>query len=278
MKFKPKINRGFSKAPINDLMESELNQFNINYRNSPISREQEFRSFSIAWLCTFFTDYISPVNIQRVHSFVDQTMDEEDYNSFGWFRIPALQAATYKLTSESRYRDHLLKQLSCGQASFRELMMISTAFITPEISFQNESLRSSTLVNIERVQGYYEENIILRLCTEGSSRDKQEWLRSLEKAHDKKYMNPFIKKLMKGSSNYKCDFFAHYFIQIKTYILFKLLSFLSKKDSFGAYEGKVDGEDIMKNLYEAEKQHPLTNYYIDLSYLKNKPIGLFKGK
>lgn len=256
---------------INDFIESELLEFSENYRVRPIPREQELRAFSIAWLCTFFTKWISQENIKRIHSFVLDAQKEKDYEIHGWYRIPALQTATFKLTNDEYQLDNLLRKLSCDQGDLRELMVTSTAFISTDISFDNRTLLSSTQHNVEKVHGLHGENIILCLCTKGDAQEKMKWLSSIKHIHpDYKPLADFISNLLVGPQQLNCSYFATQFAEIKTYLLFKMLSRMASFEYIRPeeQEQKVIYREVMNHFYESEKSHPLSDCYIDLSYLK----------
>jgi len=262
---------------INDLIESELNHFIEYYRVPSIDRVQDLRALTIAWISTFFQEQIDSDNIGRIHTFVEKVMNESDYMSHGWYRIPALQATSFLLTRDDKHLEGLLSNLSCGQSSHRTLIMISTTFIVPLVSFHNETIRSSTMTNINNLQWYYEENIILRLSAKGTVDDKKRWLNSLKKNNKEQVVN-FVNDLLEGSSAFRCVFFGQQFSKIKTYIIVKLLSQLSSGHITKVNDVKYEDLGIIMKFQDAENQHPLTGCSIDLSFLKEEPFGLFKSE
>jgi len=251
---------------INEYIHQELNNFVKNYRNPQITKKQELRSLSIAWFSSFFPDHVSFNNSEMIHTFVETALCERDYDSFGWIRIPALEASSYKLTGDINHLHSMLNKLSCEQSRFRDLMMISAAFVVQSINFNNEILNNATMTNINRRQFYHQENIILRLCTEGDANDKKRWLYQL--MNDNDYLADFIKELLKGALIHNNDFFFRQFSEIKTYVLFSLLDFINSYRSNVPQAHNNEIRTFSMKLRNYEEKHPLTNTSIDFSYLR----------
>lgn len=257
-----------SKQLINGFIKSELELFKKHFDESPVPDIQDERSLTIAWLCYFFKDSISKENSFAIIQFVDKVVSKENYNTHGWYRISALQAASFTLTANIFYANSLIQHINCGQAWARGLILESVSIICPLLSFNNELLKKTTESNMKYSHGLYEENIILYLSTKGSAEEKLKWLQYQIKLNEKDYQRKFLLGLKKTGSLYQSGFFVRIFNKAKSYLIFKLLS----QPTLAEVQQKLfdDVEISFNDLTALEAKHPLNDYYIDLSFLTNE--------
>ncbi|MFH5884694.1 hypothetical protein ACG2F4_10310 [Halalkalibaculum sp. DA3122] len=259
---------------INGFLETELAAFNDQYREADSLSSQYRRSFSIAWVCYFLEPWVSDSFKKALSAFVSNVMDEEDYDTFGWQRIPSLQAASFLLTANEEHRDDLLKHISCGQSTVRPFMIRSAALIAPLLSFNNKYLKRAAEKNIEVIHGYYEESTVLYLCTDGDREQKKRWALTFKKKARAQQVEAF-QRFFEENKDYRNTFFADEFAEAKSYFIFKLFSnpVLSKYQSAGE---PFNPSENFSSLTEKENKHPLSKAHIDLSCLKKEKTGLFK--
>jgi len=256
-----------SNQLINGFLESELELFKKQFYESPVPEIQDDRSLAIAWLCYYFKDNVSSENASAIIKFVDEVYSSENYSTHGWDRISALQAAAFILTSDIFYANSLIQNIDCEQCLARGFIIESASIICPLLSFDNNQLKEATENNIKYSHGFYEENIILYLSTNGSREEKVNWLEHQISVDEKDYHKKFLNDLKSAGRLNKSGFFVRTFNKAKSYILFNMLS----HPSLAEFQPKLfdDVEIEFNNLTELEKRHPLNDYYIDFSFLTN---------
>jgi hypothetical protein len=254
-----------SKQLINGFIKSELELFKKQFDESLVPEIQDERSLAIAWLCYFFKDCVSRENSLAIIQFVDKVDAMDNYNTHGWYRISALQAAAFILTSDIYYANSLIQHIDCGQGWARGFIIESASIICPLLSFNNEHLKKATETNIKYSHGRYEENIILYLSTKGTAEEKVKWLENQISLDENGYHIKFLNNLKTAGRLNQSGFFVSTFNKVKSYVIFKILStpFLLK-DQPNLFE-EVDIS--FKELTALEAQHPLNDYYINLSFL-----------
>lgn len=257
-----------SKQLINGFIQSELELFKKQFDESPVPEIQDDRSLAIAWLCYYFMESVSNENSSAIIKFVDDVYSRDNYSTHGWFRVSALQAAAFILTSDIYYSNSLIQHIDCGQGWARGFIIESAGIICPLISFDNPQLKEATETNIKYSHAYYEENIILYLSTKGKSEEKIKWLEFQISIDEKDYHKEFLNRLKSAGRLNQTGFFVRTFSKAKSYLIFKMLS----RPSFAEIQPKLfDETDINFNaLTDLEKKHPLSDYYIDLSFLNNE--------
>lgn len=254
-----------SKQLINGFIKSELELFKKQFDESPVPEIQDVRSLAIAWLCYYFKESVSNENSSAIIKFVDDVYSRDNYSTHGWFRVSALQAAAFILTSDMYYANSLIQHIDCGQGWARGFIIQSAGIICPLISFDNQQLKQATETNIKYSHAFYEENIILYLSTKGESEEKIKWLEFQISIDEKDYHKEFLNRLKSAGRLNQTGFFVRTFSKAKSYLIFKMLS----QPSFAQVQPKLfDETDINFNaLIDLEKKHPLNDYYIDLSFL-----------
>lgn len=257
-----------SNQLINGFIKSELELFKEQFYEGPIPTIQDERGWAIAWLCYYFKNSISSENISSIFNFVNNVYSSDNYNTHGWLRISALQASAFILTSDIFYANSLIQHIDCSQSLSRGYVLRSAGIICPLLSFDNQLLRTATETNIKSSHNYYEENIILYLLTNGSREEKVNWLEYQISIDEKNYHKKFFDSIKKSGKYYKSGFFVNTFNKAKSYILFKMFS----QPSVDMFQPKLfdESEIDFYKLAEVENKHPLSDYYIDLSFLSNK--------
>lgn len=257
-----------SKQIINGFIQMELELFKKDFNEDPITEIQEIRSLSIAWVCYYFKEAISNENIESIRDFVDYVYSMENYNTHGWIRISALQASSFILTSDIFYANILIQHVGCGQSWARGFIIESTAIICPLLSFQNQYLKKATEQNLLYSQVYYEENTILFLSSTGSPDEKKEWMKTQLVEDTKEDHREFYRVLIKEGKYNNSGFFINAFNKAKSYFIFKIMS----EPKMIEIETTLfdDLELNFSDLFEKGKSHPLNDYYIDLSFLRDE--------
>lgn len=254
-----------SKQLINGFIRTELELFKNQFNQPSVPEIQEDRSLAIAWLCYYFKDIVSSENASSIIEFLDEVRFSDNYDIYGWYRIPALQASAFILTSNIYYAKLLIQNISCTQSWAREFIIKSAGIICPLLSFDFYHLKEVTELNIINSHFFCKENILLYLSTNGSLEHKISWFEhqiSIVEHDDQKKLLNSIKK--EGRFN-NSMFFVSAFNRTKSYIIFKMLCHPSL---YELQPTLFDNVDIAFNeLAELEKIHPLNDYYIDLSYL-----------
>ena len=249
---------------INGFFHSELEQFKNNYSEQPIEKIQDTRGLAIAWVSYYFKELVSDENISEIKKYVNSLMYKEGYNTVGWSRLPALLVAAFILDNNTSLRDNLLETISCGQSLDRLYIIRSAAILCPLLNFNNEILRKGTEFNIKHSHGWFEENTVFYLCSKGEREQKKEWLQKMKMRYSK-YHSEFFETLFKSGKYYKNSFFLETFNTAKSYFLFKILGEPTK----AIYQPQMFSPEKLtfNSLIEKEKAHPLSDGYIDLSFL-----------
>lgn len=260
--------RNISRQIINGFIKSELEIFKTRFEEERVPGIQDDRSLSIAWLCYYFKDAITSSNALAITNFVDEVHTRDDYRLHCWYRISALQAAAFVLTSNTYYADKLLCNVSCGQGWARGFIVESASIICPLLSFDNRYLRRAVELNLKYGQIYEKESVILYLATRGDSKEKRNWLEQQIKISDKDRHIEFLSKLKDTNRYYKSGFFVKAFSNAKSYFIFKLLC----EPRFVKVELELFDRVLLnyEELNNKELSHPLNNQYIDLSFLEEK--------
>ena len=259
-----------SKQLINGFIQTELELFKKDFDESPVPEIQDIRSLSIAWVCYYFKEVISNKNIESIRDFVDTVYLMANYNTHGWFRISALQATAFILTSDIDYANNLIKDICCGQGWARGYIIKSTAIICPLLSFQNAYLKKATEYNLMHLQAYDEENAIMYLLTSGTPDEKKEWIKTQLIEDIKENHKKFYSELTKRYNKYHTGFFVNTFNQAKSYFIFKIMC----ETNIIEIETTLfdDIELNFLDLYKKEKAHPLNKHYIDMCFLSDENI------
>ncbi len=259
-----------SKQLINGFVESELKLFKNQFNEKSYPEIQDYRSLAIAWVCYYFKDSINNENSFAIIQFVDDVYSKDNYNTHGWYRISALQAAAFILTADMHYASSLIQHIGCMQGWARGFIIESVGIICPLLSFDNKHLKKATETNIKYSHGLYEENIILFLSTKGTAEEKLNWLENQISIDEKDYHKEFYMKLKTTGKYYQCGFFVSIFNKAKSYFIFKLMS---KPTLIEIQPGLFDSTEInFEKLNQKEKEHPLADFYIDLSFLNTKQL------
>ncbi|HNM69595.1 MAG TPA: hypothetical protein PKG57_08045 [Flavobacteriales bacterium] len=257
-----------SKQLINGFIKSELELFRKQFDESLVPEIQETRSLAIAWLCYFFKNSVSSDNSSAIIQFVDYVDSKENYNTHGWYRISALQAASFILNADPSFAASLIQHIDCGQGWARGFVLESASIICPLLSFDNEQLKKATETNMKYCHGLYEENVLLYLSTKGRGEEKLKWLEDQISLDEKDHHRKFLIGLKADGGLNKSGFFVRSFNKAKSYLIFKLLSHPFREEVQPELFDNV--EISFKELTYREEKHPLNDYYIDLSFLAKK--------
>jgi hypothetical protein len=256
-----------SKQLINGFIQTELELFKKQFDDSPVPNMQEERSLAISWVCYYFKDSITYENKSAILDFVNDVYSRDNYCTFGWFRISALQAAAFILTSDIFYANSLIQHIGCGQGWARAYIIESAALICSLLKFDNQYLKKEIELNIKYAHFFYEESTILYLSTNGSASEKKHWLDQISMSIVFEHQTIFFNKLKKSGTLYQSGFFIRSFSTAKSYFLFKILSQPILLDIQPSLFDEMDVD--FNNSVQLEKDHPLSDYYIDLSFLGN---------
>jgi hypothetical protein len=194
-----------SKQLLNGFVKTELELFKKQFDESPVPEIQDVRSLAIAWICYYFKDSITKENSSAIIQFVDNVYSRENYNTHGWLRISALQAAAFILTSDTYYANSLIQLIDCSQSLARAFIIKSAGIICPLLSFNNQYLKEATEKNIENSHLFYQENIILYLSTKGTAVEKINWLEYQIRIDEKYYHKMFFDGLKTAGKLYPSD-------------------------------------------------------------------------
>ena len=283
------MNGDNSKQLINRFIKAELEQFKRQFYALSVPEIQDVRSLAIAWACYYFKEFIESDTSSAIVEFVDEIHARDDYSTYCWFKISALQAAAFLLTSEVYYANSLIRHISCEQGWARYFILQSASIICPLLSFNDMHLKKATEFNIEHSHGYYEENIVLYLSTKGSSAEKRNWLEHQIAIVETDYHKRFYMELKTAGKRYASGFFVEIFNKLKSYLIFKImtqpsvggtqLSLFDKSEFDFVKRANKETQLTLFDRSESgfvkfakmEQAHPLNNYYIDLSFLKDDP-------
>lgn len=215
------MNLNLTDTIVNFVIATELEQFKQDFNVAPIPATQNISSLAIEWLCFYCKENVSIENKNGIVNFVDHVMQNKDYNTVGWSRIPALLAASYALTKNEYYIKDLLNNLSCHQSSNREFICKALSIICKILPFDNEYFQESVLTNMQKHQGLDNISVILLLNSNGETEAKEQWLKETFESETLK-SNTFLSDLLSGKP-YKEDFFQKALSEVKSYILFRIL-------------------------------------------------------
>lgn len=268
MKEMNQVKINISNQLINGFIASELELFKNQFGESPVPEIQDRRSLAITWLCYYFKSIITPKNTAAIKRYVDKVFSMDDYSHNGWYKIPALQAAAFILTSDTHYEKLLINQIDCKQTSTRMFILKCVGIICPLLSFDNRLLQTVTEENLKHNHFYREENVILYLLTKGTTEQKRGWLNEQILICTDEAGKKFLTELKAQNHFYKSSFFLKTFNEVKSYIIFKI------------FTEPIPGE-VQPNLFNEieidfsevanlEKTNPLNDYYIDFGFLKNE--------
>jgi len=257
-----------AKQLVNGFLQRELTLFKNQFNENPVLEIQDNRSLSIAWVCFYFSELITTETANLITNYVDEVYQTENYTTHGWFRISSLQASAFIITGNLHYANSLFQHLDCGQSWARGHIIASSAIICPLVKFPNEYLQKATEANLKYSHGMDEECTILYLCTVGSSVEKQNWLSQQIEINTKEYHQRFFKKLQTSDNLYISEFFIRAFDKAKSYFLFKTIC----EPNFIEVQSQLfdDAAVRFEQLLKTEKEHPLSDVYIDLSFLKTE--------
>jgi len=256
------------KQLINGFIEAELNEFKKLVNEALVPDVQDIRSLSIAWLCYYFRESISHENRNKIVKFVDRANNSSNYKSRLWYRVSALQAAAFILTTKIEYANALLRHISCGQGWARAFILQSAGIICPRLSFRNEILEIVTERNMEFLHFYYKENIALYLFTKGTADEKLQWINYQIKINKREEQIKFLEGLKSYSCTFETGLFLQIFSRIKSYIIFKIFSNPELVEVQPMLFDKVERDYI--TIERLEENHPLSTYYLDFSFLEKR--------
>jgi hypothetical protein len=258
----------YAKQLINGFLQRELVLFKNQFNESPVPEIQDSRSLSIAWVCFYFKELITTETAKQISDYVDEIYQIENYTTHGWYRISSLQASAFILTGNKHYANSLLQHLDCGQSWARGFIIESAAIICPLLKFQNTFLQKSTESNLKYIHGMDEECTILYLCTVGTLEEKQNWLSQQIEINTKEFHQRFFEILQTSGKLYKSEFFIRAFDKAKSYFLFKTIC----EPTFIEVQPQLFDDTAVRfeQLLKTEKEHPLSDVYIDLSFLKTE--------
>jgi hypothetical protein len=214
------MENNYSVSIINGFLDSALKAFKLQYNYSPISAQQDIRGLSIAWTSYIFKEYIESKIKADIASFVTTIMEQDDYIYSGWYRVAALQAASFILTGNIHHRDSLLANISCMQSIHRPFILKSAAMCCPLIEFENPIIKEATVCNIKASHSHFEENLILYICTNGTTEAKKKFISELRSSFPKyeKFFDQFTMHNILTNG-----YFLETFSEAKSYFLFSIL-------------------------------------------------------
>lgn len=253
-----------TKQIINGFIQTELELFKKQFDDSLVSEIQDDRSLAIAWVSYFFKELVSIENRAAIENYVTEIHHRDNYKTQGWYRIAALESASFILSNNTAHRDTLLNHISCGQSWARSFIIESAGIICPLLEFSNDYLRESTELNIKFSHSCDEENTVLFLCAKGTVIEKQNWLKSMMVTEKDCHLN-FFEGLITNGKLYQTGFFVRAFNKAKSYFIFKILTepVLAVQQPELFDEIKITFDDLIA----LEKKHPLNDFYIDLDFL-----------
>ena len=261
------MNRSIPKQLINGFIETELELFKKQCDESPFPEIQEYRSFAIAWLCYFFKDFITKENSSEIIKFVDDVYDRKNYRFHGWYRIPALEAAAFMLTSNDKYANKLVSHIACEQSWARRFVIESAGIICPLLYIDNQYFKKATEKNIEYGHSLTKENLILYLSSNGPVKEKINWLNHQVSIANGMFFGEFFKELEVSGYLIQTGFFIDIFSKSKSYLIFKILSKLSLLRIQPDLFTETAPLHNFENLFKIERTHPLSDCYIDFKFL-----------
>lgn len=258
----------YAKQLINGFLQRELTLFKRQFDESPFPEIQDRRSLSIAWVCFYFSEMITTETTIQITDYVKDVYQSENYTTHGWYKISSLQAAAFILTNDIHYANSLVQHMDCGQGWARGFIIESAAIICPLLTFQNTYLQKATEANLKYSHVFDEDCTILYLCTVGSSEEKQNWLNQQVEIETKENHKRFFEKLKTSGELYKSEFFIKAFDKAKSYFIFKTIC----EPAYIEIQPQLfDNAPIgFEQLLRKEKEHPLSDVYIDLSFLKTE--------
>jgi hypothetical protein len=254
---------GVSKAIINGFLEREIENYINDFNITPVSIRQEQRGLAILWICYQFKPLISITHIQRVIEFVDNTYKSSNFNYFGWYRIPPLESIAFLFTNSETYTINLIQNIACGQSWARGFFIECVSIICPLFYFENTLLRNATLFNLKYRQQYFNESMILCLSTIGDADIKKRWIK--DKVVNTRGLASFYDELLVGHGKYNSSFFLNMFNQLKSYIIFNLIS--DPSQLFGEPTLFDELDCSFEDFTKMEHGHPLNKDYFDFGYL-----------
>lgn len=260
---------------VNGFLEDEFSTFKQNYRAKALANDQVNSSLSMLWVCRFLQPFVDTTFGKRVEEFVEEEMQADDYRHYGWNRISSLQAISYLLTGNKDHLNDLVQHVSCHQSTLRPIILRSCGIIIDDISVKNNQLKDAVEYNLEHSHGYYKESTLLYLCTKGDWKDKKRWFLEARKRYGE-YHNEFFEKLMVKNTFNKNNFFLQSISDAKSYFIFKSLTNPKLSDhQTELLSSDASAKQLFQALISEEKKHPLSGYYIDLSFLGEEKFGLF---
>jgi len=256
----------YIKQIVNGFIESELKIFN-QYFNEPMVEDfQDTRSLSIAWVCYYFKPLIDAEIAKKIIDFTDKVYGMKNYRTHGWYRISAFEAAAFILTGDTAYANNLVCHIDCGQGWARQYIIQSAGIICPLLSFDNAKLRKATEKNLEYSHFFFEHNVVLYLCVNGSNEEKVDWFNN-QLTTCKEHHKMFFNSLINPTCYYETSYFIDTFNKAKTYFIFKVIS--SPQLAF-SQPGLFDYNELnFKNLWQMEKKHLLNSPFINFSFIKD---------
>lgn len=247
-----------NKSQINDIVnfviETELEQFKKKFDEALIPYSQDISSLSITWLCFYCKDNVSNKNKQDITTYVDEIMNKENYDVYGWMRIAALQSAAYILTADEYYLNPLLGNVACHQSANRVFILQCVSIIAPSLNFESEHLKKAVEFNVISNYGCADESILLLLSTNGDADLKRDWIGN-QLEIKKTNSTELLQKLLDKNSVIENNFYQSIFNKVKSNILFRILKL---SFTFNSQLNLFDNKKVQSNtLNSFIDDHPL---------------------
>lgn len=111
------MNYHYTSLTLHNLINKEFELFKTQYDQNTISSEQDIRGIGIVWCLCIGSDYLDYSNLRPLVSFTEKKLDENNYHSEHWYKIPSLLGASYLITKEDKFLEELYYLIDCKQAS-----------------------------------------------------------------------------------------------------------------------------------------------------------------
>jgi hypothetical protein len=262
------MNNNLTAAILNNFVNTELDDFIKNYDNPELSEESEYQTLAIEWICFYFKDFIEDVFFEKVDNFIEKIVRTGTHEYFAWSRIQALVCTMVIHNHAYKHKRTLLYYLRCHKSKRRASVIKAVGIIVSLLDDKDSDLDISIAYNVQHKVEYFEECILLYLFNNATIEKKIEFFRGYYDFHKEKleYFDDTVFLLEEGSY-YKNSFFLQAFSEIKSYILFKILSNpMIHNDSLS--KDKSDIKLAFDEAFEKESNHSLNTADFDISFLK----------
>ena len=134
------IGHRISLDMLDRLFNAELLAFHSDFEVQPVPIEQDLRAGAIGGIAAFTPEAVTLKGREQLRQILTTVHERPDFEHFGWYRIPYLDAAQFLLSSDLTSLSWLIANINHHNSSLRSALHAPLALVAPRLSLNDGEL------------------------------------------------------------------------------------------------------------------------------------------